>query len=273
MGFSLQIVWHQQAAAAALPASGSGSSFTNFPVNQQTQHPRTSSRSPAKSEKCASRIIAENTSGTLYSTRTRYFSAATGDIFTAAEHISMASCHRIHATSSQKTKSLPFMPSPVAEGAHAGGDHCAIPAHQTGTDHMQRGGIIRRKLSKVKSLTEIPFPPYDRRGHTYPMSKGNGVDDASGGVGAGDPVVVAFSDAAQSRGKRKSGLSSFIRRKFSFDSLASSVVPEEQKPLISRAASPVISAPFLSESRWSLRESAVIVNSADRSRINGSPYG
>lgn len=259
MGLSLQVAWHRHPAATAVPASGSGSSFTNFPVNQQTKHPRTAPRSPAKSSIRSCRFGTGNANSVSPS-------PATGN--TGAQN-----SLRGHP-SPRKMKNSRYMPVASTDGADAVFEKKAVPTKPAEFEFVARGSGLKRKLSKVKSLTEIPLPPYDRRGHTSRVCEGNADNcgNASGGTSAGG-AVATFTDVSHQQGKRESRLSSFIRRKFSLDSLASPVIPEEKRPLIFRASSPVISAPLLPDSRWSFRDSAFIVNSADRSRIDGRSVG
>lgn len=255
MGFSLQIVWHRNPAATAVPPSGSGSSFTNFPVNQQTKHPRTAPRSPAKSSIRSCRSGAGTTNSI--------------SSYTATGNMQRQKSLRGHA-SPREMKNSRYVPIASTEGADAMFEETALPTKPAGSKQVARGVGLKRKLSKVKSLTEVPFPPYNRRGHTLRVCEGNADkcrDALTGASAAG--AGAAFSDVSHRQEKRESVLSSFIRRKFSLDSLASPVIPEEKRPLMSRATSPVISSPLLSDSRWSIRDSAFVVDSADRSRVDG----
>lgn len=247
MGFSLQELWHRRTESTSLAASNSGNSFTNFPVNQETKHPRSAPRSPVKPTIRSAPIQNEMMNYAPCSTAPGY--SRTPSLWSTS--------------SSQQMKNHHYIPISVAQRQkhNAGATSNQTMNHAEPLEIEQRARGLKRTLSKVKSLTEIHhFPVQGLRGHTSRVFEGD-VDRSSYAVATLHAPAVeapASCEAVNRQAKRESGLSSFIKRKLSADALWSPYHPVDQKGSPSVAAEPVISSPLLAETPWFHQDSAFI---------------
>jgi hypothetical protein len=257
MGFSLQEHWHHRTSSTALAASGSGNSFTNFAVNAETKHPRTAPRSPVKRNVRSSLIKAEKVNFVPPST--------------ASGHTGNPSLWSTSSSQQMKNHHYMAIPEQQKDITQTSANQTISPAGPI--DDGQRSRGLKRTLSKVRSLTEIQLPSYQRRGHTRMSEVNNDVRSSS--ALAGSPATafsapVSSEHSARQQGKRASGLSSFIKRKLSLDSMASSHFAGEAVSSPCMTTTPVISSPLLSNSPWSFRDSAFIVDS-EQPTTNDAP--